>query len=111
MNRSNPQPGNLRLNRRTLIGASMGAAAGVGLARFPALAQDGTISGDISYWHHFTSDSEMVGLENITAVFEEQYPGTQVISENIPNADFMTQFTTAAVGGSLPNTTMADWSI
>jgi multiple sugar transport system substrate-binding protein len=107
MNRSNPSLDTLRVNRRTLLGASMGAAAVAGLGRLPAMAQDATIEGDISYWHHFTSDSEMVGLENITAVFEEQYPGTQVISENIPNADFMTQFTTAAVGGSLPNTTMA----
>jgi multiple sugar transport system substrate-binding protein len=107
MNRSNPSRDSLRVNRRTLLGASMGAAAGVGLARFPAMAQDATIEGDVTYWHHFTSDSEMVGLENITAVFEESYPGTNIISENIPNADFMTQFTTAAVGGSLPNTTMA----
>ena len=100
MNRSHPSLDNLRIDRRTLLGASMGAAAMAGLARVPALAQDAAIEGDISYWHHFTSDSEMVGLENITAVFEEKYPGTQVISENIPNADFMTQFTTAAVGGS-----------
>jgi multiple sugar transport system substrate-binding protein len=86
----------------------MGVAAGVGLTRLPALAQDAAeVGGDISYWHHFTSDSEMQGLEQITTVFEEEYPGTNVISENIPNADFMTQFTTAAVGGSLPNTTMA----
>ncbi|TXG81275.1 MAG: sugar ABC transporter substrate-binding protein [Thermomicrobiales bacterium] len=98
----------MRVNRRTLLGASMGAAAVAGLGRFPvAMAQDATIEGDISYWHHFTSESEMKGLEDITTVFEEKYPGTQVISENIPNADFMTQFTTAAVGGSLPNTTMA----
>ncbi len=107
MNRSNPQPGNLRVNRRTLLGASMGAAAATGLNRFPALAQDATIEGDISYWHHFTSESEMQGLEQITTVFEEEYPGPRVISENIANADFMTQFTTAAAGGSLPNTTMA----
>ncbi len=107
MNRSKPQLDHLKVNRRTLLGASMGAAAGVGLARFPAMAQDAEVGGDVSYWHHFTSDSEMLGLENVTATFEEEYPGTVIVSENIPNADFMTQFTTAAVGGSLPNTTMA----
>ncbi|MEZ4504351.1 MAG: extracellular solute-binding protein [Thermomicrobiales bacterium] len=108
MTRTNPSRDTLRVNRRTLLGASMGAAAVAGFGRLPvAMAQDATIEGDISYWHHFTSESEMKGLEDITAVFEEKYPGTQVISENIPNADFMTQFTTAAVGGSLPNTTMA----
>lgn len=107
MNRSNPSLDTLRLNRRTLLGASMGAAAFAGLGRIPALAQDAAIEGEISYWHHFTSDSEMKGLEDITNVFEDKYPGTDVVSENIPNADYMTQFTTAAVGGSLPNTAMA----
>src|SRR5215218_9452841 len=107
MNRSKPSLDTLRVNRRTLLGASAGAAAVAGLGRFPVLAQDATIEGDISYWHHFTSESEMQGLEQITTVFEEQYPGTRVVSENIPNADYMTQFTTAAVGGSLPNTAMA----
>ncbi|MCA9859705.1 MAG: extracellular solute-binding protein [Thermomicrobiales bacterium] len=107
MNRSNPSLGNVRVNRRTLLGASMGAAAVAGLGHVPVMAQDDALEGDISYWHHFTSDSEMLGLEQITAVFEEAHPGVAIISENIPNADFMTQFTTAAVGGSLPNTTMA----
>ncbi len=107
MNRPKAQLDHLRVNRRTLLGTSMGVAAGVGLARFPTLAQDAEVSGDISYWHHFTSDSEMLGLEAVTATFEDEYPGAVIVSENIPNADFMTQFTTAAVGGSLPDTTMA----
>ena len=87
-----------------------GGAAGVAARRSAdssTCAQDAAISGDITYWHHFTSDSEMVGLEQVTGLFAEQYPDVTVTSENIPNADFMTQFTTAAVGGSLPNTTMA----
>lgn len=107
MNRSHRFATDLRLSRRTMLGASMGVAAAAGLARIPALAQDGSVGGDISYWHHFTSDSEMSGLEQVEAMFEANYPGATVTAENIPNADFMTQFTTAAVGGSLPNTTMA----
>lgn len=107
MNRSHAQLGNLRVNRRTLLGATMGVAAGAGLSRSYAWAQDDAISGDITYWHHFTSDSEMVGLEQATASFVAEYPNVSLTSENIPNADFMTQFTTAAVGGALPNTTMA----
>jgi multiple sugar transport system substrate-binding protein len=97
----------LRIDRRTLLGASMGVAAGAGLRRSSAWAQDDALSADISYWHHFTSDSEMNGLEQVTALFAGQYPNVKVTSENIPNADFMTQFTTGAVGGSLPNTSMA----
>jgi hypothetical protein len=107
MSRSQAHLGNRRIARRTLLGATIGVAAGAGLSRSSAWAQDDAISGDITYWHHFTSDSEMVGLEQITALFAEQYPDVTLTSENIPNADFMTQFTTAAVGGSLPNTTMA----
>ena len=70
MNRSNHHVDTLRVNRRILLGASMGLAAGAGLTHLPALAQDATVSGDISYWHHFTSDSEMQGLEQVTTMFE-----------------------------------------
>lgn len=111
MSRSSADLGNLRIDRRKLLGATIGVAAGAGLGlrRSAAWAQTpvAAISGDITYWHHFTSDSEMVGLEQVTALFAGQYPNVTVTSENIPNADFMTQFTTGAVGGSLPNTTMA----
>src|SRR5215211_1589885 len=111
MSGSSADLGNLRIDRRKLLVATIGAAAGAGLGlrRSAAWVQTpvAAISGDITYWHHFTSDSEMVGLEQVTALFAAQYPDVTVTSENIPNADFMTQFTTGAVGGSLPNTTMA----
>ena len=74
MIRSSAYLGNRRIDRRTLLGATMGVAAGAGLRRSSAWAQDDAISGDITYWHHFTSDSEMVGLEQVTALFAEQYP-------------------------------------
>jgi multiple sugar transport system substrate-binding protein len=107
MNRTREQLTNRMVDRRTLLGGSVGVAAAITLRPAFGFAQDAAVSGDISYWHHFTSDSEMAGLEQITNVFEEEYPGTEVVSENIPNADYMTQFTTAAVGGALPNTAMA----
>ena len=99
-----------RITRRTLIASAAGAAAvsaGISATPLAASAQDDSLSGEISYWHHFTSDSEMVGLEAAETSFTEAYPNVTVSSENIPNADFMTQFTTAAVAGSLPDTTMA----
>src|SRR4051812_27135434 len=77
------------IDRRTLLGATLGVAAGAGWHRPSARAQDDAISGDISYWHHFTSDSEMEGLEQVTALFAKAYPNVKVTSENIPNADFM----------------------
>jgi multiple sugar transport system substrate-binding protein len=85
-----------------------------GLRAMAAAAQDATpavidasLTGEISYWHHFTSESEMAGLETGTGLFQAAYPGIKVTSENIPNADYMTQFTTAATGGGLPDTAMA----
>lgn len=111
MNRSNANLTSLSIDRRKLLGAGVGVAAAVTLRPAFGFAQgspvSGDIGGDISYWHHFTSESEMAGLDLVTNIFEGEYPGAAVLSENIPNADFMTQFTTAAVGGSLPNTTMA----
>ncbi|MGI8644525.1 MAG: ABC transporter substrate-binding protein, partial [Thermomicrobiales bacterium] len=109
---SNPKTSNYirDLNRRQLMGSALGAAAlSAGAGVFPRLtsAQDDAISGDITYWHHFTSESEMAGLEEATAAFEVAYPEVTVTSENIPNADYMTQFTTAAVAGALPDTAMA----
>ncbi len=98
------------LNRRQLLGSVAGAAAvAAGAGAFPPLssAQGEAISGEITYWHHFTSESEMAGLEEATASFEAAYPDVTVTSENIPNADYMTQFTTAAVAGALPDTAMA----
>lgn len=111
MNRSNANLTKMSIDRRKLLGAGVGVAAAVSLRPALGFAQgspvSGDIGGDISYWHHFTSESEMAGLDLVTNIFEGEYPGAAVLSENIPNADFMTQFTTAAVGGSLPNTTMA----
>jgi len=107
MNRSNGNLVNRMVDRRTLLGAGVGVAAAATLRPAFGFAQDAELSGDVTYWHHFTSDSEMQGLEEITGLFTTANPGVTVTSENIPNADFMTQFTTAAVGGSLPDTTMA----
>lgn len=98
------------LNRRQLLGSAAGVAAlSAGAGALPRLtsAQDDAISGEITYWHHFTSESEMAGLDEATASFQEAYPDITVTSENIPNADYMTQFTTAAVAGALPDTAMA----
>ena len=98
------------INRRNLIGGSLGAASLAATASLlPGLtaAQDAAVSGDISYWHHFTSDSEMVGLDQVIEAFGADYPDVNISPENIPNADYMTQFTTSAVAGSLPDTAMA----
>lgn len=97
------------LNRRRLLQGA--GAAGLGLAGVSlpsvASAQDAELSGEISYWHHFTSETEMQGLDQAIASFATAQPGITVTPENIPNADYMTQFTTASVGGALPDVAMA----
>ena len=96
--------------RRRFIGSALGAAAlaaGTGISPAVGAAQDEALTAEITYWHHFTSDSEMAALEEAQAAFAEDYPNVTVTTENIPNADYMTQFTTAAVGGALPDTAMA----
>ncbi len=93
------------VDRRTLLGAGVGVAAAATLRPAFGFAQDAELSGDVTYWHHFTSDSEMQGWKRSRALTTATRGDGHL--ENIPNADFMTQFTTAAVGGSLPDTTMA----
>lgn len=104
----NPDHGH-DITRRKFLGTTLGAAAAASAGYLPAsaAAQDEALSGEISYWHHFTSESEMEGLVQAEASFAEAYPDVAISSENIPNADYMTQFTTAAVGGALPDTAMA----
>ena len=60
----------------------------------------------VTYWHTFTSQSEMDGLDKVTKAFNQKYPKVVVNSENVPNADFMAKFTLAVQGGGKPETTM-----
>src|SRR5882672_9359705 len=64
------------------------------------------LTGTVSYWHTFTSQSEMDGLTKVTKAFNQKYPKVVVNSENVPNADFMAKFTLAVQGGGKPETTM-----
>ena len=98
----------VEMNRRRLIQSAGAVGLGAMVGSMPRLAsaQD-ALSGEISYWHHFTSETEMTGLDQALASFAVSQPGITVTPENIPNADYMTQFTTAAVGGALPDAAMA----
>ena len=86
--------------RRELL-ATSGALAAMAAAGTPGrvFAQD-----PVSYWHHFTSQSEMQGLAAIETMFAAG--GGAVRSEGIPNADYMSKVTTANVAGGLPDTLM-----
>jgi multiple sugar transport system substrate-binding protein len=96
------------LSRRDFLKAAAIGGTGLAMARFlpQVAAQD--LSGTVNYWHHFTSDSEFVGMERVIALFQEKFPGVQIIQENIPNADFMAKFTQAVQANARPDTTMID---
>ncbi len=63
-------------------------------------------TGPINYWHHFTSDTEMKGMERIIATFKTKYPEVTLTPENIPNKDYMAKFTSAVQANSRPDTAM-----
>ncbi len=62
--------------------------------------------GAINYWHHFTSDTEMTGMERVIAGFKTKYPMVTLTQENIPNANFMQKVTAATQAKTLPDTLM-----
>ncbi len=115
MNTQNPFRNGL--SRRDFLKIMGASSAGMALlSTLPAFAQDATaaatmavntsVSGDINYWHHFTSDQEFEALEAIMALFAQAYPNVKLTQENIPNADFMAKFTAAVAADSRPDTTM-----
>ena len=99
------------LNRREflqalmVVGASTGAAT-TDVTNVTAAQGAPEPSGQVIYWHHFASDIVLSGFEQALSTFHEQYPDIEVVPEGIPNADFMAKFTSAALGGNLPDTTM-----
>ncbi|MGH2558696.1 MAG: ABC transporter substrate-binding protein [Thermomicrobiales bacterium] len=97
-----------RLHRRDLLRLATvtglgGALTLRGLGR--AVAQDAP-AGEVTYWHHFTSETEMVGMDRVLELFKTANPGVEVVPETIPNADYMAKFTSASLAGSLPDTAM-----
>src|SRR5438552_10947764 len=85
--------------------SSSGAAPTAASAPAATIAP-AALTGTVSYWHTFTSQSEMDGLDKVTKAFSQKYPKVVVNSENVPNADFMAKFTLAVQGGGKPETTM-----
>lgn len=92
----------IELSRRHLL-ASGGALTALGLAgrTLPAYAAT-----DITYWHHFTSQTEFAGLAGIMEQFHAANPEINILQENIPNAEYMAMFTSAVIADSRPDTCM-----
>lgn len=94
------------ISRRTFLrNAALGAAGWAMASRLgyhPARAQSGTVN----YWHHFTSDAEFQGMEEVIKLFKAKYPDIELVQENIPNADFMAKFTQAVAADARPHVSM-----
>src|ERR1700694_3406053 len=86
-------------------GVSSSSAPTAASAPVPTVSP-AALTGTVSYWHTFTSQSEMAGLDKVTKAFNQKYPKVTVNSENVPNSDFMAKFTLAVQGGGKPETTM-----
>ncbi len=98
----------LGLSRRQFLKGLGVSGAGLMLAQsgLMRLAAQDAPSGTINYWHHFTSESEFLGLEAVMAQFAARYPGVEVIQENIPNADFMARFTAGVLADTRADVSM-----
>ena len=90
------------LSRRQMLaaGGAVGAAGLLG-GTLPAWAAT-----DVTYWHHFTSQSEFAGLAGIMEDFHAANPEINILQENIPNAEYMAMFTSAVIADSRPDTCM-----
>jgi len=91
----------------TAVPAATAAPQTAAAAPTAAPAAAGAPSGAVTYWHTFTSESEMAGLDRVSKAFNAKYPAITLKSEDVPNADFMAKFTLAVQGGGRPDTTMA----
>ena len=80
--------------------------AGATTAGGAMMAAAKPVTGTINYWHHFTSETEMKGMEKVINSFKMKNPGAMLVQENIPNASFMQKVTAGAQAKSLPDTLM-----
>ncbi len=91
----------MTMHRRSLL---------AGLAATPLAASLGSRAfaqqGPVNYWHHFTSNTEFKGLEQVMALFAKRYPGIKLVQENIPNPEYMAKMTAAVMANARPNVAM-----
>jgi len=95
---------NNKIKRRTAIKGALAGIASLSLANaFPNAL---SAASNISYWHHFTSESEFDGMQQVIQYFQSLNPGTTINEDTIPNKDYMVKVTGANLTNSLPHTGM-----
>ena len=100
-----------KISRRDFLKRTAASSAGLalsGLAPNAArLLAQSDVTGTVDYWHGFIAEFVFAGFEVLLEDFHQKYPGITINPLTVPNADFMTKFTTSVVGGDAPDTTMA----
>lgn len=117
------KPQGFELSRRQLLHAGLFAAGGLmlagcgggakpgGASTGPATAGGTTkLSGKVSYWHTFTSDTEFKGEADVEKLFAAQYPDVKLDVLGVPNPNFMAKITNAISGKAAPDTTLMSMS-
>ena len=89
------------MNRRQLL-------AGAAAAAFLGRGSPASAATDVSYWHHFTSQTEFGALKKIRDMFVARFPDIALTPEGIPNPDFMGKIAGAMVTSGPPDTLMVE---
>jgi multiple sugar transport system substrate-binding protein len=93
-------------SRRQFLKHAAAGAAGLALSHHLPSAVRAAQTGTVNYWHHFTSEAEFKGLEDVMELFKAKFPDINLVQENIPNADFMAKFTAAVAAETRPDVSM-----
>jgi multiple sugar transport system substrate-binding protein len=91
----------MTLNRREFFLAAVAMALAV-------KAKPAFSATQLSYWHHFTSQTEFAALQKVAALFRSRFPDIDLVAENIPNSDYMAKMATAVVASAQPDTAMIE---
>ncbi|MHA6692507.1 ABC transporter substrate-binding protein [Devosia sp. A449] len=90
----------MELNRRKFL---VGSSAALAVTQFglPAYAAE-----SLNYWHHFTSQTEIAGLEAVIQAFHAKYPEISLQHETIPLPEYLAKITNAVIANARADTCM-----
>ncbi|MFG2059447.1 extracellular solute-binding protein [Micromonospora sp. NPDC048930] len=100
--------------RRRILAAAAATLTAIGLTACgsddTSADADGPVSGTITFWHGYNSDSKEVKTlrEVVIPAFKAKHPGTDVKEVSVPDKDLHQKLITAVAGGKLPDVVRAD---
>lgn len=72
-----------------------------------AAAQDGELSGEITFWHSFTQGPRLETIRKAAEKFMAENPGVKINIETFSWDDFYTKWTTGLASGNVPDMSTA----